>query len=54
MNFAANWPVLLVALAAFIILAGVLRKIAKLAFIGVALGALALFLWPLVNNAYSS
>ncbi len=54
MNFAANWPVILVALAAFVVLAGVLRKLAKLAFVGVALGAIGLFLWPLVNDAYYS
>lgn len=52
MDFAANWPVILVALAAFIVLAGVLRKLAKLAFIGVAIGALGLFLWPIVNANY--
>ncbi len=47
--FADNWPVLLVALAIFIIGAGLMRKVAKLAFIGVAVGALGLVLWPYVS-----
>ncbi len=48
--FGNNWPILLVALALFIIGAGLMRKIAKLAFVGVALGAVGLFLWPIVSE----
>jgi hypothetical protein len=51
MDFAEMWPLLLVALAIFIIVAGVLRKIAKLAFLGVAVGAIGLVLWPMVSGA---
>ncbi|MGH1488368.1 MAG: hypothetical protein ACRBK7_03085 [Acidimicrobiales bacterium] len=49
--FGNNWPVLLVALALFIIGAGLMRKIAKMAFLGVAIGALGLFLWPIVSES---
>lgn len=50
MDFANQWPLILVALAAFIIFAGILRKVAKLAFIGVALAAFGLVLWPMINS----
>jgi hypothetical protein len=50
MDFATQWPLILVVLAAFIILAGLLRKIAKLAFFGVALAALGIFIWPFVAD----
>lgn len=49
--FGNNWPLLLVGLAIFIIGAGLMRKIAKMAFIGVALGALGLVLWPMVSSS---
>ncbi|MEM7272345.1 MAG: hypothetical protein AAF547_04630 [Actinomycetota bacterium] len=49
--FADNWPLVLVALAAFIIVTGLMRRVAKLAFIGVALGALGLVLWPMVSTS---
>ena len=47
--FGDNWPIVLVALALFILATGLLRKVAKLAFIGVALAALGLVLWPMVS-----
>jgi len=46
--FADNWPLLLVAFAAVVVITAVLRKLAKLAFIGVALGAIGLVLWPVI------
>jgi hypothetical protein len=49
--FGNNWPILLVALAVFIIAAGLMRKIAKMAFIGVALGAIGLAIWPFVSES---
>jgi hypothetical protein len=49
--FGNNWPILLVGLALFIIAAGLMRKVAKLAFFGVALGAIALVLWPMVSES---
>ena len=51
MNFAEQWPLILVALAVFIVLTGLLRRVAKLAFVGVALGAIGLVLWPMVSGA---
>lgn len=50
MDFADQWPLLLVALAVFIIVTGLLRKVAKLAFIGIAIGAIGLVLWPMVSD----
>lgn len=49
--FADNWPMILVVLALFIIGAGLIRRVAKLAFVGVAMGAVGLFLWPLVTGS---
>lgn len=49
--FANNWPILLVALAVFIIFTGLIRKVAKIAFFGVAVGALGLFIWPFVSSS---
>jgi len=51
MDLADQWPLILVALAVFIIVAGVLRKIAKLAFMGVALAAVGFVLWPIASAA---
>lgn len=51
MNFADQWPLLLVALAGFIIVTGLLRRVAKLAFIGVAIGVLGLVIWPMVSDS---
>ena len=51
MELADQWPLLLVALAAFIIITGLLRRVAKLAFIGVAIGVLALVVYPIVSDA---
>lgn len=48
--FADNWPVILVVLAVVLIFMGLLRKLVKLAFIGVALGAIGLFIWPMVSG----
>jgi hypothetical protein len=50
--FADNWPIVLIALAVFIIAAGMIRRVAKLAFIGVAIGALGLVVWPLVSESF--
>ncbi len=51
MDFADQWPLLLVALAAFIIVTGLLRRVAKLAFMGVVIGVLALIVYPMVSDA---
>lgn len=51
MDLADQWPLLLAALAVFIIVTGILRRLAKLAFVGVALGAVALVLYPMVSDA---
>lgn len=48
----ANWPVLMIGLAVFIITAGILQKIAKLAFVGVALAVIGLILWPMAREWY--
>lgn len=50
MDFADLWPLLLVALAGFIIITGLLRRVAKLAFVGVAIGAIGLVIWPMVST----
>lgn len=50
--FANNWPILLVGLAVFIIATGLIRKVAKLAFMGIAIGALGLVIWPLVSESF--
>ena len=52
MDFANHWPLLLVGLAAFIVLAGLMRRVAKLAFLGVAIGAAGLVLWPMVSESF--
>ena len=44
--FASNWPVVLVALAVVLVTLGLIRRLLKLAFIGVAVGALAIVIWP--------
>ena len=46
--FANNWPMLLVALGVFIVLSGLMRRLAKLAFLGIALGVVGLIAWPMV------
>ncbi|MEM9565107.1 MAG: hypothetical protein AAGA93_20960 [Actinomycetota bacterium] len=51
MDFADQWPLLLAALAVFIIITGLLRRVAKLAFVGVAIGAVALVLFPMVSDS---
>ena len=48
--FADNWPVLLVGLAVLMVFMGLIRKLVKLAFIGVAIGVIGLILLPLVTN----
>ncbi len=50
MSFSEIWPLLLVGLAVFIIVAGILRKVAKLAFLGVGLAAIGLVLYPIVSE----
>ena len=51
--FESNWPVILLVLALFIITAGLMRKVAKLAFLGAAIGVFALVLWPMVSGSIS-
>lgn len=46
--FADNWPVLLVVLALLMVFMGVIRKLVKLAFIGVVVGAIGLVIWPMI------
>lgn len=48
--FADNWPVLLVLLAVATVFMGVIRKLLKLAVIGVVVGVLGLLIWPLVAS----
>jgi hypothetical protein len=50
MDFADQWPLLLVALALFILVIGLVRRVAKLAFLGVVLGAVGLAIWPMVTD----
>jgi len=45
-----NWPLLIVAVAALFIVLGLIRKLVKLAFIGVALAVLGFVLWPMVSG----
>lgn len=47
--FSNNWPVLLVGLGIYIIISGITRRLAKLAFLGVVLGAVGLVIWPSVS-----
>jgi hypothetical protein len=49
--FADNWPMLLVALGIFIVLSGLVRRLAKLAFLGVAVGVFGLIVWPMVSGS---
>lgn len=51
MDLANQWPLLLVALALFIVVAGVLRRVAKLALIGVVIGVVGLVIWPMVSES---
>ena len=46
--FEGNWPVVLIGLAVFVVATGLLRRLAKLAFMGVALGVIGLVLWPII------
>ena len=48
--FSENWPVLLVVLGLLLVFMGLLRKLVKLAFFGVAIGAVALVIWPMVSG----
>jgi len=50
--FANNWPMVLIALGIFIVLSGLIRRVAKLAFLGVALGVLGLIIWPMVSTSF--
>ncbi len=52
MWFSNNWPIILIALAVFIVGAGLMRKVAKMAFLGVAIGVIGLFLWPIVSESF--
>lgn len=49
--FANNWPMLLIALGIFVIVSGLMRRLARLAFFGVAIGVLGLIIWPMVNGS---
>ena len=51
MDLADQWPLLLVALALLIIVTGVVRRVAKLAFVGVVIGAVGLVIWPMVSES---
>ncbi|MDH4074554.1 MAG: hypothetical protein OEY41_15825 [Acidimicrobiia bacterium] len=48
--FSENWPVLLVLLGLLLVFIGLIRKLIKLAFVGVAVGVVALVLWPMVSS----
>lgn len=48
--FSENWPVLLVMLGLLLLLMGLIRKLVKLAFIGVVIGVVALVVWPMVSS----
>ena len=48
--FSENWPVLLVLLGLLLVFMGLLRKLVKLAFVGVVIGVVALVLWPMVSG----
>lgn len=46
--FVDNWPVILVVLAVVIVFMGVIQRLAKLAFLGAAIGVLGLVVWPMI------
>ena len=48
--FADNWPLLVVALAAVIVLTAVIRRLAKLAFMGVGLAVVGFVIWPMIRG----
>ncbi|MGF1599645.1 MAG: hypothetical protein ACFCVK_22485 [Acidimicrobiales bacterium] len=48
--FAGNWPVVLVVLAVALILVGMVRRLLKLAFLGVVLAVVGLVIWPLLHT----
>jgi len=50
--FANNWPMLLIGIGVFVIVSGLMRKVAKLAFLGVAIGVLGLIIWPMVSSSF--
>ena len=50
--FSNNWPTLLIGLGAFILVSGLIRKLAKLAFLGVGLAVLGFLLWPTVSSSF--
>lgn len=49
--FSNNWPVILVVLGAYIVISGLTRRLAKLAFLGVGLGVIGLIIWPQVSGS---
>lgn len=49
--FADNWPMLLIVLGIFIVVSGLIRRVAKLAFLGIALGVFGLIVWPMVSSS---
>lgn len=50
--FADNWPTLLIGLGVFIVLSGLVRRVARLAFLGIGLGVLGLIIWPMVSSSF--
>lgn len=49
--FADNWPTVLIGLGIFIVVSGLVRRVAKLAFLGVALGVIGVVIWPMVSSS---
>ncbi len=49
--FADNWPTALIGLGIFIVVSGLVRRVAKLAFLGVAVGVIGLVIWPMVSSS---
>jgi hypothetical protein len=48
--FATSWPVLLAILGLLMVFLGLVRRLVKLAFLGVIVGVVALVFWPLVSS----
>lgn len=49
--FASNWPIVLIGLGVFIVISGLIRRVAKLAFVGLAVGVFGLVIWPMVSTS---
>ena len=48
--FASNWPVILVVLAVALVVLGLLRRLVKLAFMGVALAVIGFAIWSAIGS----